>query len=74
MKCQNFKAKGRREKSKFEAKTKPYESICVQNYITWQVFFQFRKGKKFFDHANSVDQKASEEELDTEVSRFEHVI
>ena len=74
MKCQNFKAKGRREKSKFEAKTKPYESICVRNYITWQVFFQLRKGKIFFDHANSVDQKASEEELDTEVSMFEHVI
>ena len=42
--------------------------------MMWQVFFQLRKGKKFVDHANSVDQKASEEELDTEVSRFEHVI
>ena len=74
MRCQNFKAKGRREKNKVEAKTKAYESICVQNYVTWQVFFQLRKGKIFFDHANSVDQRASEEELDTEVSNFEYTI
>ena len=48
--------------------------MCSKLYHVAGIFFQLRKGKKFFDHANSVDQKASEEELDTEVSRFEHVI
>ena len=36
--------------------------------------FSIEKREKIFDHANSVDQKASEEELDTEVRNFEHTI
>ena len=47
--------------------------MCSKLYHVAGIF-SIENRKKFFDHANSVDQRASEEELDTEVSSFEHMI
>ena len=48
--------------------------MCSKLYHVAGILSIEKREKKIFDHANSVDQKASEEEFDTEVSRFEHVI
>ena len=48
--------------------------MCSKLYHVAGIFSIEKNKKKFFDHANSVDQRASEEELDTEVSSFELMI